>query len=92
MCFTNVKQHLSRTVATKRHALESSSLCHSTGTHASVLKGKNQVDDDDDSVSNMTDSSKEIKGKEIKSKLTNDALEKSNMQSDGDNLNGNSSM
>ena len=40
MYFTNVQQHLSKTVATKKAALESLLLYHSTVTYTSVVKGK----------------------------------------------------
>ena len=39
MCFANTQQHLSKTVAVKRVALELLSLCNSTASYASVVKG-----------------------------------------------------
>ena len=92
MYFTNVKQLLSKTVAAKRYSLESLLLYHSTVTYADIVKGKNQIDNNDDSISNMTDSSKEIREKETKSKVPNDKVKASQIRSDGDSLNDNSSV
>ena len=92
MYFTNVKQLLSKTITAKRSALELLPLYHSTITYIDVVKGKNQIDNNDDSISNITDSLKEIKGKETKLKLTNNKLKKSKIRSDRDSLNDNSSI
>jgi len=63
MYFTNIQQHLSKTVAAKKAALESLPLYHSTVTYASVVKGKQPGKQNDNTVSNIMDVSKESKEK-----------------------------
>ena len=65
---------------------------YSTTTCLSMVERKNKVDNNDNSVSNITISSKDIKEKETKSKLQNNKLKSSSIQSDRDGLNDNSSI
>ena len=88
----NIKQKLSKTIAAKRLALESLPLYHSIVTYTLVVKGKDNVNSEEDNVSSMTELSKEsnkIAKKSVSSKIK--SIECSD-QSEVESINDNSSI
>ena len=86
-----VDQHLSKSLAVKRNALESLPLYHSTVTYASIVKGSKASNQINDNVSIMTEESQDNRVKKDRSNKETRSKTQANLKDDN-SLNNQSSV